>query len=192
KPAGRALSDSALRFAPWRDRLIGTYLDQPHGGLEGMTIGIHGHDVPLRARAPRIEQEPGCRSAKQSSLQFLHCDWLREVYVESGRRAATTVRALPVSGQCDELYGTVDPPDLGSHVIAVHARQSNVQENDFGAKRQHLLDRFVSRVNSPRLMAFHLQKGRQRVGRVLVVIHHENTTRGACPLAHDRWLVRLV
>lgn len=31
---------------PWWDRLFGTYLDQPHGGHEQMTIGIHGHRDP--------------------------------------------------------------------------------------------------------------------------------------------------
>jgi len=28
---------------PWWDRLFGTYRDQPRGGHEGMTIGIHGY-----------------------------------------------------------------------------------------------------------------------------------------------------
>jgi sterol desaturase/sphingolipid hydroxylase (fatty acid hydroxylase superfamily) len=31
---------------PCWDRLFGTYLDQPHGGHDGMTIGIHGHRDP--------------------------------------------------------------------------------------------------------------------------------------------------
>jgi len=31
---------------PWWDRLFGTYRDQPRGGHEGMTIGIHGYSQP--------------------------------------------------------------------------------------------------------------------------------------------------
>jgi len=31
---------------PWWDRLFGTYRDQPRGGHEGMTIGIHGYADP--------------------------------------------------------------------------------------------------------------------------------------------------
>ena len=31
---------------PWWDRLFGTYRDQPRGGHEGMTIGIHGYRAP--------------------------------------------------------------------------------------------------------------------------------------------------
>lgn len=31
---------------PWWDRLFGTYLDQPRGGHEGMTIGIHKYRAP--------------------------------------------------------------------------------------------------------------------------------------------------
>ena len=31
---------------PWWDRLFGTYRDQPRGGHEGMTIGIHGYRDP--------------------------------------------------------------------------------------------------------------------------------------------------
>jgi len=31
---------------PWWDRLFGTYRDQPRGGHEGMTIGIHGYNQP--------------------------------------------------------------------------------------------------------------------------------------------------
>jgi sterol desaturase/sphingolipid hydroxylase (fatty acid hydroxylase superfamily) len=31
---------------PWWDRLLGTYRDQPRGGHEGMTIGIHKYRKP--------------------------------------------------------------------------------------------------------------------------------------------------
>jgi sterol desaturase/sphingolipid hydroxylase (fatty acid hydroxylase superfamily) len=31
---------------PWWDRMFGTYRDQPRGGHEGMTIGIHGFKQP--------------------------------------------------------------------------------------------------------------------------------------------------
>ncbi|WP_039960838.1 sterol desaturase family protein, partial [endosymbiont of Riftia pachyptila] len=31
---------------PWWDRLFGTYRDQPRGGHEGMTIGIHKYRDP--------------------------------------------------------------------------------------------------------------------------------------------------
>jgi len=31
---------------PWWDRLFGTYRDQPRGGHEGMTIGIHHYTDP--------------------------------------------------------------------------------------------------------------------------------------------------
>ena len=31
---------------PWWDRLFGTYRDQPRGGHEGMTIGIHRYQDP--------------------------------------------------------------------------------------------------------------------------------------------------
>ncbi len=39
---------------PWWDRLFGTYRDQPRGGHQGMTLGIHG------CRDPRqVDQLPG-------------------------------------------------------------------------------------------------------------------------------------
>jgi sterol desaturase/sphingolipid hydroxylase (fatty acid hydroxylase superfamily) len=34
---------------PWWDRLFGTYRDQPRGGHEGMTIGIHKFRTPKEA-----------------------------------------------------------------------------------------------------------------------------------------------
>jgi len=38
---------------PWWDRLFGTYRNQPRGGHEGMTIGIHGYRDPRQvARLP--------------------------------------------------------------------------------------------------------------------------------------------
>ncbi len=39
---------------PWWDRLFGTYRDQPRGGHEGMTIGIHGFRDPKR-----VDRLPG-------------------------------------------------------------------------------------------------------------------------------------
>ena len=44
---------------PWWDRLFGTYLDQPHGGHEQMTIGIRGHrDLHQVARLPGLLMLP--------------------------------------------------------------------------------------------------------------------------------------
>jgi sterol desaturase/sphingolipid hydroxylase (fatty acid hydroxylase superfamily) len=39
---------------PWWDRLFGTYRDQPRGGHEGMTIGIHGWRDPQQ-----VDRLPG-------------------------------------------------------------------------------------------------------------------------------------
>lgn len=39
---------------PWWDRLFGTYRDQPRGGHQGMTIGIHGFDDPRQ-----VDRLPG-------------------------------------------------------------------------------------------------------------------------------------
>jgi sterol desaturase/sphingolipid hydroxylase (fatty acid hydroxylase superfamily) len=39
---------------PWWDRLFGTYRDQPRGGHEGMTIGIHQYRDPKQ-----VERLPG-------------------------------------------------------------------------------------------------------------------------------------
>ena len=39
---------------PWWDRLLGTYKDQPRGGHEGMTIGIHGYRDPKQ-----VDRLPG-------------------------------------------------------------------------------------------------------------------------------------
>jgi sterol desaturase/sphingolipid hydroxylase (fatty acid hydroxylase superfamily) len=39
---------------PWWDRLFGTYRDQPRGGHEGMTIGIHGWRDPRQ-----VDRLPG-------------------------------------------------------------------------------------------------------------------------------------
>ena len=39
---------------PWWDRLFGTYRDQPRGGHEGMTIGIHKYRDPKK-----VDQLPG-------------------------------------------------------------------------------------------------------------------------------------
>ena len=39
---------------PWWDRLFGTYRDQPRGGHEGMTIGIHGFRDPKK-----VDRLPG-------------------------------------------------------------------------------------------------------------------------------------
>jgi len=44
---------------PWWDRLFGTYRDQPRGGHEGMTIGIHKHrDVKQVAWLPGMMMLP--------------------------------------------------------------------------------------------------------------------------------------
>lgn len=39
---------------PWWDRLFGTYQDQPRGGHEGMTIGIHNYRDPKQ-----VDRLPG-------------------------------------------------------------------------------------------------------------------------------------
>ncbi len=45
----------------WRDRLFGTYRDQPRGGHDGMTIGLHGYRQPREvSRLPGMLALPFC------------------------------------------------------------------------------------------------------------------------------------
>ncbi len=68
---------------------------------------------------------------------------LDQMGVEPGRSGALAVLILAVAGQCHDEHPATPRflPQLPGDLIAIHARQANVQERDIGPKRLSHLER---------------------------------------------------
>src|SRR6185437_270953 len=96
--------------------------------------------------------------------------------VEAGIVSAPDILRLTVSGQRNEpsLASSAFQPTC--HFISVDARQADVEKNDFGIECCGALERFRTAVYRLCHVSGEIQDHCQRVCRIDVVIHDEDTS----------------
>jgi len=116
------------------------------------------------------------RNTCQQRLQHLRVDRFDQMVIESGLRASSAIILLTEAGGRDQEQrpnwpsGTKAPGDLE----AVQLGQLEVKEDDLGLHRAGYLQGRVSIVRHADLLILKPEELGERVGRIDVVVDHEN------------------
>ena len=124
------------------------------------------------------------KSAPDQSPNYLRVHRLDEVVVEPGLpRSAPVLFLAPAGQRHDQRPRELGPlPQASGHLVAVHPRQADVQQDDVGAERRPPPRAPPARRGRPRTSWPHeprQQHGQARRRRVRVVVHHQDAAGGA-------------
>jgi len=122
------------------------------------------------------------------------------VVVEARFARTAAIFLVSPAGDGDEHHvASLRPANPLGHIVAVDLRQRDVEQHDLGREIQRLVDRFLAVVGHAHVVAQRLQEHGEAVGRVGVVVNHENAVSdgfllrsvgGLHVLSH--WLERMV
>ncbi len=84
---------------------------------------------------------------------------------------------MPVACQRNDAGRRSAFPESSHHLIAVHVRQADVEQNDLGIKALHFFQRFERMIDADRLVTVELEKHRKRIRRILIVVDNQHAPR---------------
>lgn len=141
---------------------------RPRGGeRRGSVIGAM---VPARGVAG-----PACYKASSTFSRLSRIDRLDPMVREAGRRRALQVALLAPAGQRDQHRPRQRRIAAlpSRQFVAVHFRHADVEDDHSGAEARRVLQRLVAAVEDRHLGAEQAQQGAEAVGRIAVVIDHD-------------------